>query len=79
MSQHACNFWYFGPISRATSEEVVKDFIVSRYLDRGIDEREAIGSFLVRRSGTPLTGFYNIVITVWVGNALKHIMVKLII
>ena len=76
MRQHACNSYYFGSISRATSEEVVKDFILSRYVNHGKDQNDAIGSFLVRRSGTPMTGLYNIVVTVWVGNAVKHVKVR---
>ena len=76
MRKHGCNAWYFGAISRQTSEDVIKNFIMSRYVNCGLDQTEAIGSFLVRRSGTMMSGLYNMVVTVWLGNAVKHVKVS---
>jgi len=53
----------------------MKDFIRTRYLNNGLDQSAGTGSFLVRRSGTPLTGLYNIVISIWINNGIKHMKV----
>ena len=74
MHIHACNSWYFGPVTRQHSEEIVEEFILSRYTTCGIAETEAAGSFLVRLSGMP--GLYSVVVTVWTGDEVKHIKVK---
>lgn len=63
-------------MSRETAEDTIRDFIQTRYTKLEIDQTEAIGSFLVRRSGKTLALMYSIVVTVWVGSDVKHVKIK---
>ena len=38
MRQHGCNSWYFGAINREVAEEIMVDFIKTRYLNNNVDQ-----------------------------------------